>query len=274
MHGYQLSRELGAALGGFWRVSYGSLYPTLRRLERTAPWRAWPTARPAARRKNTYRDHGEGREALLRAAAGDAARQRHRGHRVPGAPRVLPLPAARDADPAAGTPPGHLEDRLSTIKDSLHTTRERVDTYTLSLMEHGRAPRSPTSRWLEGLIAAERRHRIRHGRGPRGHEAPRAAPRASQKGAHIMSKVRLAIVGVGNCASSLVQGLEYYKDADPGRTRARTDARGARRLPRPRHRGRRRLRRGREEGRPRRVRGDLHRAEQHDPVRRRAAARA
>jgi myo-inositol-1-phosphate synthase len=30
-----------------------------------------------------------------------------------------------------------------------------------------------------------------------------------------MTKVRLAIVGVGNCASSLVQGLEYYKDADP-----------------------------------------------------------
>jgi myo-inositol-1-phosphate synthase len=30
-----------------------------------------------------------------------------------------------------------------------------------------------------------------------------------------MSTVRLAIVGVGNCASSLVQGLEYYKDADP-----------------------------------------------------------
>jgi len=30
-----------------------------------------------------------------------------------------------------------------------------------------------------------------------------------------MSKVKLAIVGVGNCASSLVQGLEYYKDAEP-----------------------------------------------------------
>ncbi len=28
-----------------------------------------------------------------------------------------------------------------------------------------------------------------------------------------MGKVRIAIVGVGNCASSLVQGLEYYKDA-------------------------------------------------------------
>jgi len=32
-------------------------------------------------------------------------------------------------------------------------------------------------------------------------------------GAVPSSKVRVAIVGVGNCASSLVQGLEYYKDA-------------------------------------------------------------
>src|SRR5688572_2432359 len=30
-----------------------------------------------------------------------------------------------------------------------------------------------------------------------------------------MSTVRIAIVGVGNCASSLVQGLTYYEDADP-----------------------------------------------------------
>jgi myo-inositol-1-phosphate synthase len=28
-------------------------------------------------------------------------------------------------------------------------------------------------------------------------------------------KIRLAIAGVGNCASSLVQGITYYKDADP-----------------------------------------------------------
>lgn len=31
-----------------------------------------------------------------------------------------------------------------------------------------------------------------------------------------MSKIRLAIAGLGNCASSLIQGLEYYKDAKPG----------------------------------------------------------
>ena len=30
--------------------------------------------------------------------------------------------------------------------------------------------------------------------------------------------VRVAIVGVGNCASSLVQGVQYYRDADPNST--------------------------------------------------------
>ena len=33
-----------------------------------------------------------------------------------------------------------------------------------------------------------------------------------------MSKIRVAIAGVGNCASSLVQGVEYYRDADPADT--------------------------------------------------------
>jgi myo-inositol-1-phosphate synthase len=31
-------------------------------------------------------------------------------------------------------------------------------------------------------------------------------------------KIRVAIAGVGNCASSLVQGIEYYRDADPADT--------------------------------------------------------
>src|SRR5660398_48565 len=30
-----------------------------------------------------------------------------------------------------------------------------------------------------------------------------------------MSSIRVAIVGVGNCASSLVQGVHFYADADP-----------------------------------------------------------
>jgi myo-inositol-1-phosphate synthase len=33
-----------------------------------------------------------------------------------------------------------------------------------------------------------------------------------------MTSIRVAIVGVGNCASSLVQGVHYYRDADPAST--------------------------------------------------------
>jgi myo-inositol-1-phosphate synthase len=44
----------------------------------------------------------------------------------------------------------------------------------------------------------------------------RKEPMASTNGFHARSadKVRVAIIGVGNCANAFMQGLEYYKDAD------------------------------------------------------------
>ena len=50
--------------------------------------------------------------------------------------------------------------------------------------------------------------------GGRGKEQPMASTNGSQNGkTRSKDKVRVAIVGVGNCANSLVQGVEYYKDA-------------------------------------------------------------
>ena len=37
----------------------------------------------------------------------------------------------------------------------------------------------------------------------------------SKNAARAKDKVRVAIIGVGNCANSLLQGVEYYKDASP-----------------------------------------------------------
>ncbi len=51
----------------------------------------------------------------------------------------------------------YLEERLSTITTSLSATRERFDTYTLSLMQHGRESTEQDIEWLNGLITAERR---------------------------------------------------------------------------------------------------------------------
>ena len=42
-----------------------------------------------------------------------------------------------------------------------------------------------------------------------------ATTNGSKNGARAKDKVRVAIIGVGNCANSLLQGVEYYKDASP-----------------------------------------------------------
>src|SRR3954449_609723 len=47
---------------------------------------------------------------------------------------------------------------------------------------------------------------------------PPETPAREKEGTSPMGSVRVAIVGVGNCATSLIQGVEYYKDADPSGT--------------------------------------------------------
>jgi len=44
---------------------------------------------------------------------------------------------------------------------------------------------------------------------------PNGAAHSNGKARYQTDKVRVAIIGVGNCASSFVQGVEYYRDADP-----------------------------------------------------------
>ena len=55
----------------------------------------------------------------------------------------------------------------------------------------------------------------KNGNGSR-HNGKAAAPATLKTSPRSRRKVRVAILGVGNCASSLVQGVEYYKDAKPG----------------------------------------------------------
>ncbi len=88
-----------------------------------------------------------------------------------------------------------------------------------------------------------------------------------------MSTVRVAIAGVGNCASSLVQGISYYRDARPDDVvpGLMHVVLGGYHVRRPRAGGR--LRRGRGQGGHRPRQGDLRRAEQHDPLRRGRRAR-
>lgn len=157
MHGYQLSKRLTDTLGGFWRVSYGSLYPSLKRLEREGAVEQVFDEVAVGRRKNVYRITEKGETLfleLLEEAGHDTSTEENRfrvrlaffKYLAPDA-RIRLLERRR----------AHLEDRLSTINASLATTRERFDTYTLSLMQHGRETTEQDIAWLNGLIAAERR---------------------------------------------------------------------------------------------------------------------
>jgi DNA-binding PadR family transcriptional regulator len=157
MHGYQLSRELGESLGGFWRVSYGSLYPSLRRLEKEGAVESVPSDEErGGRRKNVYRITEKGEKVffeLLQETPHDNSTEDTRFRvrlaffkYLPPETRIRLLERRRAS----------LEDRLSTIKDSLRATRERVDDYTLALMEHGQSATESDIAWLDGLIQAER----------------------------------------------------------------------------------------------------------------------
>jgi len=157
MHGYQLSRELSDSLGGFWRVSYGSLYPTLRRLEKGGEVEAVASAETSVgRRKQVYRITERGEQAffeLLQETPHDnqSEDQRFRVRLaffryLPPETRLRLLERRR----------AYLETQLNTISDSLRNTRARVDDYTLSLMEHGRSATESDIAWMDDLISAER----------------------------------------------------------------------------------------------------------------------
>ena len=95
-----------------------------------------------------------------------------------------------------------LATQLAAARTGKRRSGERVDGYLRALREHDTADHRTRDRLARR--PDRRRARAPPGRRP-GH----------QPGGHDRMTIRLAIAGVGNCASSLVQGLEYYRDADP-----------------------------------------------------------
>ena len=98
-----------------------------------------------------------------------------------------------------------------------------------------RMPRRAQGEALAGARASAARPRTTSfsRRWPTG-SAPSERKRCQQTATARLStdgKVRVAIIGVGNCANSLLQGIEYYRDTPGRRDRPRADARQPRRLP-------------------------------------------
>lgn len=155
MHGYQLKKSLSETLGPFWQVSYGALYPALKRLRsQGAVEQVFPKTQ-VGRRRNVYRitDQGEEVFADLLASSGDVD---DNGFRVR-------LAFFRYLKPE--TRIGVLERRRAALLARLAELRRRIaayrqgraDGYTLSLMRHGMDSTERDISWLDELIEAERR---------------------------------------------------------------------------------------------------------------------
>ena len=181
MHGYQLSRELSDSLGGLWRVSYGSLYPSLRRLEQDGAIESEAGDERGARRKKVYRITPKGEQVfleLLQESPNDTqtedARFRMRlafFRYLPPETRIRLLERRRQA----------LQDRLATIAESVRTGRGGNDDYGRALIEHNRAVTESDITWLEQLIAAERTKNVTTGGLKRRREALRGKAGSSSE---------------------------------------------------------------------------------------------
>jgi len=156
MHGYQLNRELSEQLGGLWRVSYGSLYPSLRRLERSGAISSEPGGGSGARRKTVYAITDEGERLFLELLQeppheGQTEDTRFRVRMaffryLPPETRVRVLERRRQG----------LQERLAEVKAHLRDPAV-TDNYQLALMEHARAATEADIAWLTDLIQIERR---------------------------------------------------------------------------------------------------------------------
>jgi DNA-binding PadR family transcriptional regulator len=169
MHGYELRKELATKLGAIRAaISYGTLYPTLRRLQ-SAGWiteaaEGTPGTEvipPLTSRRGrvVYKITAEGKErfAELIAQAGpetydDAGFNVHFVFfaRTDRATRLRILEGRRRK----------VEERREGLRDVLTRATERLDAYTLELQRHGLDACEREVRWLEELIANERSGRV------------------------------------------------------------------------------------------------------------------
>ena len=195
LHGYELKQRLTDVLGPFSSVSFGSLYPALARLE-AAGAVAVVTTDPSAARDEpavpmtgsiageaaAFRTHA--RRVGQRRSARTRTRTRTRTRKVYGiTPRgealfgelldsevpdvdddrafTLKLAFCRFLSPERRLGlfelrRAHLVERLARSRNCAKSRRDRLDTYTRSLIDHGTEVTERDISWLDRLIATER----------------------------------------------------------------------------------------------------------------------
>ena len=165
MHGYELRKQLHARLGSFRAFSWGSLYPTLRRLQRAGLIAETPGEEPAEaarsarngwgrRGRRVYEITADGKdrlEELLAECGPQAFDDESFGvhlaffSRTPAEVRLRILEGRRR----------RVEERREGLRATLHRAGEQIDRYTRELHRIGLDTTEREVRWLNELIAHE-----------------------------------------------------------------------------------------------------------------------
>jgi DNA-binding PadR family transcriptional regulator len=176
LHGYELRKRLGESLGSTWGISFGSLYPALRRLEREGAIEIVDPGSLVAPIPATGSLDGDLAAARAR-RGGKVSRRTRKAYRITDAGRTR-LDELLVADDGADDERtfalklvfcGHLapdarvqllERRRAQLASHLARARRadspRGDRYSRSLVEHRTQSTQRDLEWVEQLIAAER----------------------------------------------------------------------------------------------------------------------
>ena len=159
VHGYELRKQLSMRLGGLRVISYGSLYPALRRLTRAGLIAAdgSPADDTWSRRgRRVYRITAEGKERFAELLA-DSGPQAFDDDgfgvhvaffsRTPAEIRMRILEGRRRA----------VEERREGLRAVLARAGEQIDRYTRELHQLGLDTTEREVRWLNELIQQEKR---------------------------------------------------------------------------------------------------------------------
>lgn len=164
LHGYELRKQLTTVLGPFRALSYGSLYPALKRMttqgliEEVSLTPATESTAPPLTGKRTR---------IIYALTAVGKDRFHEWANKPG-PEAwedegfaahLAFFAKTEARTRIRILEGRrsrLEERVDSLRESIARSAQRVDNYTLRLQEHGLDGAEREVRWLTELIDQER----------------------------------------------------------------------------------------------------------------------
>jgi DNA-binding PadR family transcriptional regulator len=156
MHGYELKKRLSFMLGHFWTVSYGSLYPALKRLEKQGGIERAYSVKEKTRNRNVYRITAKGEADFMRLLADTRAEAALSDTekfdiRMAFFQYLTPETRLRLLEKRRSL----LEEQVKSFK-AYRSSNRNQDHYQSGLLSHKVDQTRSDIRWLDRLIAHER----------------------------------------------------------------------------------------------------------------------